>query len=115
MPKLSLTHQRRNAPGHAASSSHTSNPAPSPAASAGAPRTAIAVHRALLAAALALASTAAQACTLCHTPTAREVRHAVFGHDFAANLMSVALPLPLLLGAIYLVGLERRPARGPKP
>lgn len=69
----------------------------------------------LMAAVLALAPTAAQACTLCHTPTAREVRHVVFGHDFAANLMRVALPLPLLLGAIYLAGLERRPARGPKP
>ncbi|TCZ84675.1 hypothetical protein EYQ95_20045 [Lysobacter sp. N42] len=68
-----------------------------------------------MASVLALAPTAAQACTLCHTPTAREVRRAVFDHDVAANLMSVALPLPLLLEAIYLAGLERRPARGPKP
>lgn len=67
--------------------------------------------------ALALAAAPAHACTLCHTPTAREVRHVVLEHGFAGNLMAIALPLPLLLAAIYVAGLERRGTarRGPAP
>jgi hypothetical protein len=55
----------------------------------------------------------AQACTLCHTPTAREVRHHVLEHDFAGNLMALALPLPLLLAAVWLAGRERHPSARP--
>jgi hypothetical protein len=66
------------------------------------------IRRFLAATAAALLSAPAHACTLCHTPTAREVRHWVLEHGFAGNLMAIALPLPLLLAAIYVAGLERR-------
>lgn len=62
----------------------------------------------VVALALVLAALPAQACTLCHTPTAREVRHVVLEHGFAGNLMAIVLPLPLLLAAVYAAGLERR-------
>lgn len=63
-------------------------------------------RRLLAAAGAALVAAPAYACTLCHTPTAREVRHWVLAHDFGANLMAIALPLPLLLGG--------HPPRGPR-
>ena len=65
------------------------------------------IRRLFAAAAALLIATPAYACTLCHTPTAREVRHWVLEHDFAANLMAIALPLPLLLAAIHLAGRDR--------
>lgn len=65
--------------------------------------------RPLFAAVLALLPAApAWACTLCHTPSAREVRHWILEHGFAGNLMALAMPLPLLLAAIHLAGREPR-------
>lgn len=66
--------------------------------------------RRMLAGAIGLsAPLPALACTLCHTPTAREVRHVVLEHGFAGNLMALALPLPILLAVVYLAALERAP------
>jgi hypothetical protein len=55
-----------------------------------------------------LASPAAQACTLCHSPTARLVRDHVLRHGFAANLAAVAAPLLVLGIFIALAGLRVR-------
>jgi hypothetical protein len=55
-----------------------------------------------------LASPAAQACTLCHSPTARLVRDHVFGHDLAANLAAVIAPLPVLGVFVALAGRRGR-------
>lgn len=57
---------------------------------------------------LLLAAPAAWACTLCHTPAARELREAVFGPEFAGTLMALALPLPLLLAAVWLASRDGR-------
>ena len=69
------------------------------------------IRRLLAAAAALVVATPAWACTLCHTPTAREVRHWVLEHDFGTNLMAIALPIPLLLGAIVLAGRDREDTR----
>lgn len=53
-----------------------------------------------------------QACTLCHTPVAQEVRAHVFGPAFVPQLLAVATPLPLLLALVAALGLERPNRRG---
>jgi len=45
----------------------------------------------------------AWACTLCHSQTGEAVRAAVFGSDFWANVGTLALPVPVLVGAVLLV------------
>lgn len=58
---------------------------------------------------------AVYACTLCHSPGALELRHMIFEHGFLNNLVSLALPLPLLIGVIYLAGIERPGAGSASP
>ncbi|MGY4514928.1 hypothetical protein [Lysobacter sp. HA18] len=50
----------------------------------------------------------ADACTLCHSPTARLVRDHVLHHGLAAHAAAVALPLPLLAAVIALAARDRR-------
>ena len=45
----------------------------------------------------------ANACTLCHTDTARQVRAIVFGDGFGANLFFMALPFVVFGGVAALV------------
>lgn len=54
-----------------------------------------------------LAAPAANACTLCHTADAREIRHQVLEHGFRENLFSLSMVFPILLGAILLAGRDR--------
>lgn len=49
---------------------------------------------------IAVSSSPAWACTLCHSRTAEQVRAAVFGPDFWGNAAAVALPLPVLIAAV---------------
>ena len=47
--------------------------------------------------------TPVQACTLCHSRLAADVRAAVFGPDFWTNLGALLMPLPVLAAAVLLV------------
>jgi hypothetical protein len=40
----------------------------------------------------------AGACPVCDGPTGARVRAGIFGADFAANLLTAALPFPIVLG-----------------
>ncbi|MGY3266729.1 alcohol dehydrogenase class IV [Lysobacter sp. HA35] len=68
------------------------------------------LHPAALAFFVMLAGVAfrADACTLCHSPTARLVRDHVLHHGFAAHATAVALPLLLLVAVIALAARDRR-------
>ena len=46
------------------------------------------------------------ACVICHSPTSLGVLHELFEHDFATNAAAVAAPIPILLGAIWLIAHE---------
>ena len=50
-----------------------------------------------------LTAAPASACTLCHSRLAEEVRAAVFGPDFWANVAAIVAPIPLLLAAVVTV------------
>jgi hypothetical protein len=56
--------------------------------------------RSTTAAALVAAGLAAPAgaCPVCAGPAGREVRAGLFGADFVPNLLTAALPFPILLG-----------------
>jgi hypothetical protein len=56
--------------------------------------------RCLVPAALAGVALAApaRACPVCAGPTGREVRAGIFGADFVPNLLTAALPFPIVLG-----------------
>ena len=57
---------------------------------------------------LALAAApVAQACTLCHSAEARLLRHQVMKHGFWENLLSISAVLPILIGVIYVAGMDR--------
>lgn len=57
---------------------------------------------------LALAAApVAEACTLCHSADARLLRHQVMEHGFWENLLSISAVLPILVGVIYVAGMER--------
>ena len=43
------------------------------------------------------------ACTVCHSPTAQQVRAGIFGSNFAGRLLLIASPFPLLALAIVAV------------
>jgi hypothetical protein len=61
--------------------------------------------------ALAVMSVAApaEACTLCHSPTALGVRHQLLQHHLVRNAAAIAAPLPLLLAMILFAAREPRP------
>ena len=65
-----------------------------------------ALRRAIVLLLSLLVAPAANACTLCHTADAEQLRHAVFEHGFTHNLLLISVVFPLLLGAIYLAGME---------
>jgi hypothetical protein len=48
-------------------------------------------------------NSAALACTLCHSDLAREVRAAVFGHDFWLNVAVSVVPFAILAAIATLV------------
>lgn len=47
-----------------------------------------------------LAATPAQACTLCHSRIAEDVRAAVFGPGFWSDAAMLVSPVPLLIAAV---------------
>lgn len=55
---------------------------------------------------LCLVAEPAVACTLCHTPQASQLRH-VFTQGFAAHLLAIAAPLPVLLSLVWLGSVDR--------
>lgn len=59
--------------------------------------------RALAAAILALAATAAGACPVCRSPLGAEVRAGLLGGDLARNLAATLLPFPVLGAVVLLV------------
>jgi hypothetical protein len=57
---------------------------------------------------LALAAApVADACTLCHSADARLLRHQVMEHGFWENLLSISAVLPILIGVIYVAGMDQ--------
>ena len=58
---------------------------------------------------LALISSPAIACTICHTPTSMGVRRLILNHDLLRNAAAIVTPVPLLLAAILLAA--RAPRR----
>lgn len=71
------------------------------------------VRLVLIAALLSLTAGPAWACTICHTPEAKGVRHQLLEHDLRRNASALAAPMPLLLAAIWLAaawpGRQARP------
>lgn len=53
--------------------------------------------------ALVLPASAIMGCPICDSETGQEVRAGIFDEDFAANLVMVLLPFPVLLGIVAMI------------